>query len=157
MGTPARPGPSTASVLAENVHIDMTEPVRAKLGSIDLSSSPRVAAGPPASKAELLRQWRTQRGRRPFPEGLLLRDALYLLQGIDGRYVRFALAPPPDKAVNANGNGNGAAGAGPNGNGNGDASLSMDRYDETEVLNDDEDEEIVGIDIVVDEPKVKYK
>ena len=30
----------------------------------------------------------------PFPPQLLLRDTLYLLQGIDGRYVRFAVRPP---------------------------------------------------------------
>lgn len=35
--------------------------------------------------------------RPPFPEHLLLRDTLYLLQGIDGRYVRFAVRPPPEQ------------------------------------------------------------
>jgi gamma-tubulin complex component 3 len=100
----------------------------------------------PASKAEILRQWRTTHGRCPFPEHLLLRDALYLLQGIDGRYVRFAVVDAP--------------------NGNGHGHADRDRHDRhgssygrndrsrTEALDADEEREIVGIDIVVDEPTV---
>lgn len=38
----------------------------------------------------------TDQAKPPFPPHLLLRDVLYLLQGIDGRYIRFALAPTPD-------------------------------------------------------------
>jgi hypothetical protein len=55
----------------------------------------------------------------PFPTHLLLRDTLYLLQGIDGRYVRFAVDA-------AKGSGGGEA-----------------------------EEEVVGIEIVADEAKVR--
>jgi len=140
-------------VLNEGREHHGAEYVRSKLHAIDLNSPPPTAVPPqPAppplphahtSKAEVLKHWRTQRGRRPFPESLLLRDALYLLQGIDGRYVRFDVAP-------AN-NANGAA----NGNGTANGRTVADRWDrsETEILGD-EDETILGIDIVVDEPKV---
>lgn len=66
------------------------------------------------SKADTLNAWRVSQGgsrcrlsgvgtpqaladnpaQPPFPQHLLLRDALYLLQGIDGRYVRFAFREP---------------------------------------------------------------
>ncbi|THV08504.1 gamma-tubulin complex DGRIP91/SPC98 component [Dendrothele bispora CBS 962.96] len=42
------------------------------------------------SKAEKLRELRLQNGRSHLPEHLLLRDTLYLLQGISGKYVRLA-------------------------------------------------------------------
>jgi gamma-tubulin complex component 3 len=42
------------------------------------------------SKAQLLREYRTRHGRPQISESLLLRDALYLLQGISGKVVRFA-------------------------------------------------------------------
>ena len=35
--------------------------------------------------------------RPPFCEQLLLRDVLYLLQGIDGRFIRFAVTPPKEQ------------------------------------------------------------
>jgi gamma-tubulin complex component 3 len=44
----------------------------------------------PKSKAQLLREYRTRHGRPQISESLLLRDALYLLQGISGKVVRFA-------------------------------------------------------------------
>ncbi|KAF8677740.1 Gamma-tubulin complex DGRIP91 SPC98 component [Rhizoctonia solani] len=43
----------------------------------------------PRSKAEILKEYRTKAGRSHLPEDLLLRDVLYLLQGISGKYVRF--------------------------------------------------------------------
>nr|XP_018264728.1 gamma-tubulin complex component 3 [Kwoniella dejecticola CBS 10117]OBR86886.1 gamma-tubulin complex component 3 [Kwoniella dejecticola CBS 10117] len=49
------------------------------------------------SKADVLKAWRTSKAQKPFPAHLLLRDMLYLLQGIDGRYVRFALRPPKEQ------------------------------------------------------------
>ncbi|KAG8821864.1 Microtubule-nucleating Tub4p (gamma-tubulin) complex component [Serendipita sp. 399] len=42
------------------------------------------------SKAQLLRDYRTRHGRPQVSESVLLRDALYLLQGISGKIVRFA-------------------------------------------------------------------
>ncbi|KAI0304037.1 gamma-tubulin complex DGRIP91/SPC98 component [Russula brevipes] len=42
------------------------------------------------SKAELLREVRARSGYSHIPEVALLRDALYLLQGISGKHVRFA-------------------------------------------------------------------
>jgi gamma-tubulin complex component 3 len=41
------------------------------------------------TKAEILREYRAKVGRPHLPEDLLLRDVLYLLQGISGKYVRF--------------------------------------------------------------------
>ncbi|KAG8721853.1 Microtubule-nucleating Tub4p (gamma-tubulin) complex component [Ceratobasidium sp. 394] len=43
----------------------------------------------PRSKSEILREYRTKAGRPQLSEDLLLRDVLYLLQGISGKYVRF--------------------------------------------------------------------
>ncbi|KAK0190890.1 gamma-tubulin complex, component 3 [Armillaria mellea] len=43
------------------------------------------------TKADILREYRTKTGRATIPEHLLLRDTLYLLQGISGKYVRFSL------------------------------------------------------------------
>lgn len=93
------------------------------------------------SKAERLREWRAGRGRAPFPEPLLLRDALYLLQGIDGRYVRFALAPAAESNPYLSEKGKEGDGTGfPLGKGV--DTLSTEQQD------------IVGIDIVADEAKV---
>lgn len=41
------------------------------------------------SKAELLRKYREKLGRPHLSEDALLRDALYILQGISGKYVRL--------------------------------------------------------------------
>ncbi|KAJ7638857.1 gamma-tubulin complex DGRIP91/SPC98 component [Roridomyces roridus] len=43
------------------------------------------------SKADILREYRAKTGRPHLPERLLLRDTLYLLQGISGKYVRFSI------------------------------------------------------------------
>ncbi|KAJ3987247.1 gamma-tubulin complex, component 3 [Lentinula detonsa] len=42
------------------------------------------------SKAEQLSEYREQSGRPHLPEYLLLRDTLYLLQGISGKYIRLS-------------------------------------------------------------------
>ncbi|GHJ85670.1 hypothetical protein NliqN6_2072 [Naganishia liquefaciens] len=42
------------------------------------------------TKAEIMREWRKSQGKTPRDTDLLLRDMLYLLQGIDGKYARFA-------------------------------------------------------------------
>ncbi|KDQ17332.1 hypothetical protein BOTBODRAFT_64327 [Botryobasidium botryosum FD-172 SS1] len=41
------------------------------------------------SKADMLRAYRLKIGRPQLPENLVLRDALYILQGISGKYVHF--------------------------------------------------------------------
>lgn len=53
---------------------------------------PAVSNQPPSSaksKAQLLKEYRARHGRPQISEALLLRDALYLLQGISGKVVRF--------------------------------------------------------------------
>ncbi|KAK7470598.1 Microtubule-nucleating Tub4p (gamma-tubulin) complex component [Stygiomarasmius scandens] len=66
-------------------------PVRSSPSPI---SSPldRTPASQPngKSRAEKLREFRLQTGRSHLPEHLLLRDTLYLLQGISGKYIRLA-------------------------------------------------------------------
>ncbi|KAG6866477.1 hypothetical protein C0991_003995 [Blastosporella zonata] len=42
------------------------------------------------AKADLLREYRAKIGLSQLPERLLLRDALYLLQGISGKHIRFS-------------------------------------------------------------------
>ncbi|KAH9918192.1 gamma-tubulin complex DGRIP91/SPC98 component [Epithele typhae] len=44
------------------------------------------------SKADLLLQYRRQIGQSHIPEHLILRDTLYLLQGISGKYVEFSVS-----------------------------------------------------------------
>lgn len=72
---------------------------------VEPTTAPRIPAG--KSKAEILREYRLKTGvllqftfqyhysvftgRPHLPEQLLLRDALYLLQGISGKYVHFSL------------------------------------------------------------------
>ncbi|KAJ9125170.1 hypothetical protein QFC22_000124 [Naganishia vaughanmartiniae] len=41
-------------------------------------------------KAQIMREWRQSQGKTPRDTDLLLRDMLYLLQGIDGKYARFS-------------------------------------------------------------------
>ncbi|KAH9938282.1 gamma-tubulin complex DGRIP91/SPC98 component [Fomitopsis serialis] len=48
------------------------------------------------SKAELLREYRNKIGRPHLPEHLILRDTLYLLQGISGKYVHFSASTDPN-------------------------------------------------------------
>ncbi|KAI0698533.1 gamma-tubulin complex DGRIP91/SPC98 component [Cerioporus squamosus] len=43
------------------------------------------------SKADILREYRLQMGQPHIPEHLILRDTLYLLQGISGKYVQFSV------------------------------------------------------------------
>ncbi|KAK0206607.1 gamma-tubulin complex, component 3 [Desarmillaria ectypa] len=59
--------------------------------TVDSSVDTRYAKG--RTKADILRAYRTKtgEGRAIILEHLLLRDALYLLQGISGKYVRFSL------------------------------------------------------------------
>lgn len=50
----------------------------------------------PMSMAARLRQLREKKGRPHVPEALLLRDVVYILQGIDGAYVRFKPPSSPE-------------------------------------------------------------
>ncbi|WOO83932.1 Spindle pole body component alp6 [Vanrija pseudolonga] len=138
LGTPPRPGVSPAAVLGES-------------RTINLDSGPPspVSAGPSTarSKAALLAEWRTARHRPPFPEALLLRDALYLLQGINGRYVRFAVAPAPQNNPYLSERGRAGDGTGfPLG---AEGTRMLDAKAEAA-------QEVVGIDIVADEAKSGY-
>ncbi|BEJ16140.1 hypothetical protein CspHIS471_0507450 [Cutaneotrichosporon sp. HIS471] len=119
-------------------------PPRAAAPLGEPSRSPASPSKLGRSKAELLREWRTERGRRPFPEHLLLRDALYLLQGIDGRYVRFAVAPPPERNPYLTERGREGDGTGFPLGANGVA------------VPVDAEPQVVGIDVVADEPREGY-
>jgi hypothetical protein len=87
----------------------------------------------------------TSLARPPFPIHLLLRDTLYLLQGIDGRYIRFAVRPPREKNPYLTERGKKGDGLG----------FALGRDGGVE-----EDQgvegEVIGIDIVVEEPQVGY-
>ncbi|PWN97436.1 hypothetical protein FA09DRAFT_330596 [Tilletiopsis washingtonensis] len=48
-----------------------------------------VSTGLPIAKAEVVRRWRERKGRAEVPETELLRDVIYLLQGINGKHVGF--------------------------------------------------------------------
>jgi hypothetical protein len=110
------------------------------------------------SKADVLKAWRTAQcassrfffhksplipAYPPFPEHLLLRDTLYLLQGIDGRYIRFAVRPPaeqnPYRTEQGKANDGTAFPLGVNGG---------------QVEDQPTEGDIVGIEIVADEAKV---
>ncbi|KAF7332094.1 Spindle pole body component [Mycena kentingensis (nom. inval.)] len=54
----------------------------------------RQGSGP--TRAEILRDHRAKIGRQHVPESLLLRDTLYLLQGISGKYIRLSLEEDVD-------------------------------------------------------------
>jgi gamma-tubulin complex component 3 len=99
---------------------------RTSTRSVSATSSPSVRSPPTRTvklvktQAEKLREYRIRNGRRdrlaisicPYiciegrqrlSESLLLRDTLYLLQGISGKYVRFASpngGREPDLAMN---------------------------------------------------------
>jgi gamma-tubulin complex component 3 len=51
------------------------------------------------SKAHILRDYRKSRGYAHIPEQQLLRDALYLLQGISGKYVKISTEEEDDNRV----------------------------------------------------------
>lgn len=51
------------------------------------------------SKATLLRDYRSEKSHSHLPESVLLRDALYLLQGISGKFVRFSLTKEEENRI----------------------------------------------------------
>jgi gamma-tubulin complex component 3 len=81
--------------------------------------------------------------RPPFPPHLLLRDTLYLVQGIDGRYVRFAIRPPKEQNPYLSDKGRA-----------GDGTAFALGKDGAVPEPDDESGEVMGIDIVADEEVV---
>ncbi|WWC87885.1 uncharacterized protein L201_002783 [Kwoniella dendrophila CBS 6074] len=98
------------------------------------------------SKAEVLKAWRKSKSQKPFPQHLLLRDTLYLLQGIDGRYVRFAIRPPKEQNPYLTEKGRAGEGVGfPLGK---DGAINQEE--------EGEEGDIVGIEIVADQPKDGY-
>ncbi|GBE79620.1 gamma-tubulin complex DGRIP91/SPC98 component [Sparassis latifolia] len=62
---------------------------------VDSSPTSRLPRG--RSKAEILREYRGKIGRPHLPEHLILRDTLYLLQGISGKYVHFSPGADPEQ------------------------------------------------------------
>jgi gamma-tubulin complex component 3 len=74
-----------------------------------------------------------------------LRDALYLLQGIDGRYIRFAIRPAKEQNPYLTDKGKKGDGMG----------FPLGRDAET-AAGDAEDEEVVGLDFVADEQVVSH-
>ncbi len=74
-----------------------------------------------------------------------MRDTLYLLQGIDGRYVRFALKPP--KEQNPYLTARGRAGDG--------VAFALGKDGGAVPEDDADDGEVVGIDIVAAEEQVR--
>lgn len=115
------------------------------------------------SRAEVLRLWRTSQcrsykgyvsierllqsayiARPPFPEHLLLRDTLYLLQGVDGRYVRFALRPPKEQNPYLTEAGKAGEGTG----------FALGKDGGAGLIEDGEEGDVIGIDIVADEVAV---
>ena len=73
---------------------------------------------------------------------MLLRDALYLLQGIDGRYVRFAIRPAKEQNPYLTDTGKRGDGMG--------FPLGKDEP----VVDGEDEEEVVGLDFMADEQTV---
>ncbi|RDX55466.1 gamma-tubulin complex DGRIP91/SPC98 component [Lentinus brumalis] len=90
--TPA-PAPLATSFLPS---LAPPPPTRPSSRLTSKASSPVDGRPPPRgpkgkSKAEILREYRLQMGQPHIPEHLILRDTLYLLQGISGKYVQFSV------------------------------------------------------------------
>ncbi|OCH90974.1 gamma-tubulin complex DGRIP91/SPC98 component [Obba rivulosa] len=65
-----------------------SRPISKAPSPIELAPAQKTPKG--KSKAELLREYRRKTGRPHLPEHLILRDTLYILQGISGKYVQFS-------------------------------------------------------------------
>ncbi|KAJ3565736.1 hypothetical protein NP233_g7448 [Leucocoprinus birnbaumii] len=96
---------SLASAVAPPTLIPVTLPSLAPPPSRDTATSPISSSSPQPSthsaptKAKLLRDYRKSRGYTHIPEQSLLRDALYLLQGISGKYVKISTEEEEDNRV----------------------------------------------------------
>ncbi|KAF7355351.1 Spindle pole body component [Mycena sanguinolenta] len=93
-----------ASILfLQSLASSSSRPTPAFLPALAPPPPPRISATPSPvetpvsrlpkgkSKADILREYRLRIGRPHLPEHLILRDTLYLLQGISGKYVRFSI------------------------------------------------------------------
>ncbi|KIJ70589.1 hypothetical protein HYDPIDRAFT_105325 [Hydnomerulius pinastri MD-312] len=85
---------ATASPFLSTLQPPSTRPASATPSPIDPPAHPRQPKG--KSKAEILREYRTRAGRSHLPEHLLLRDTLYLLQGISGKHVQLSFSDQDD-------------------------------------------------------------
>ncbi|WRT65700.1 uncharacterized protein IL334_002646 [Kwoniella shivajii] len=154
--TPSRPIPSANSPAASASRSMPPPPVPSTFPSTQASSSRQPLNDAPStnipildfdpkgkSKADVLKAWRISMSQTPFPPHLLLRDTLYLLQGIDGHYIRFALRPPPEQNPYLTEKGRAGEGAG--------FPLGKDGGVLPKVEGDEGD--IVGIEIVADQEK----
>ncbi|ORX33220.1 hypothetical protein BD324DRAFT_654315, partial [Kockovaella imperatae] len=103
-------------------------------GQAGLNGDDRKGKG--KSKADILNSWRASQA---FSEQLLLRDILYLLQGIDGQFIRFAVRPPEEQNPYKSAKAKAAEGA----------AFALGKDGEAGTKS--EDGEVVGIDINVDE------
>lgn len=88
-----------------------------------------------------------QTAQPPFPGHLLLRDALYLLQGIDGRYVRFAFREKAQQNPYLTEKGKKGDGMG----------FPLGKEGEVPISDDDAEEEVVGLEFVADEQTVCHQ
>lgn len=59
------------------------------MATLDVLPSNAGASGSRPSMYELVRRHRQSRGKRTIDERALIRDLLFILQGIDGTYIRF--------------------------------------------------------------------
>ncbi|OJA18989.1 hypothetical protein AZE42_00397 [Rhizopogon vesiculosus] len=89
--SPRQPTPSPFLASLQVPHRPSTTPT---LSPTDIPTSTQPQGN---SKAQILRDYRTRTGRPHLPEHLLLRDALYLLQGISGKYVHLSLSDKDDQ------------------------------------------------------------
>lgn len=96
---------SLASAASPPTLIPVSLPSLAPPPSRDNATSPVSPTTPRSltqqlpSKAQLLREYRKSRGYTHISEKLLLRDALYLLQGISGKFVKISTSEEDDNRV----------------------------------------------------------
>ncbi|WWC68620.1 uncharacterized protein I206_102550 [Kwoniella pini CBS 10737] len=113
-------------------------------GSINLPALEIDVKG--KSKADVLKAWRSSKSEKPFPPHLLLRDTLYLMQGIDGRYVRFALRSPREQNPYLTEKGRAGDGTG----------FPLGKDGAVGQVDEGEEGDIVGIEIIADQAKDGY-
>lgn len=98
--TKRRPLSSASSLRSPNIPSPLSVPTSPNRPLLNIPTPPitaRKAAKLPM--ASYLASHRVQTTARllPVPEGLLLRDTIYILQGINGQYIRFKGPPAPGR------------------------------------------------------------